>query len=190
MPQGYNVEEPIYGTNAHQVTVKPMNFDAAGAPTTKSIHGLTIAVNGRVIGRVSSWNPQPYTRAGAHVYELSYATYGRPVDYIPGRAEGFTASFTRSEVWSGEIELALGFSAVFDDLADQDRPWDTDEFLVRGSNGNNILYRWIKYTGCWFTSRNEDAYTSDGEAAVRVNGEVSYVGRRSLKAPTVEAAGA
>jgi hypothetical protein len=177
---GYNIEEPIYGTNAHNVTVKPLDFEAEGSPTTKTLHGLTIAAGGKVVGRISSWNPQPYQRAGTHVYELSYHTYGRPVDFVPGRSEGYTASLTRSEVWNGEIERALGFGAVFDDLADQDRPWVTDEYLFRGANGNNNIYRWLQYTGCWFTNRNEDAYTSDGEAVIRVNAEISYVSRRTL----------
>lgn len=169
-----------YAGNAHRVSVKPLDFDAEGSPTTKTFHGVTIVVNSRVVGRVSSWNPQMYNRPGQWVYELSYHTFGRPVDYVPGRNEGYTATLARTEVWNQEIEVAMGFGAVFNDLCDQDRPWITDEYLFRGSSGQNQLYRWWQCTGCWFSNRNEDAFSSEGETMIRVSAEVAFVSRRNM----------
>jgi len=172
---GYNIEEPIFGTNAHNVTVKGMDYTADGSLTSQTIHGLTVAVDGKVIGRISSWQPQPGTRAGEHVYELSYHTFGRPVEWVPGKVEGYTVSATRAEIWSGEFEKVVGFSGQpFDDLADQDRPFVADEYLLKGPG---TIYRWIKYTGCWFTTLDQDPMTVD-DPSLKVNAEIAYVSRR------------
>jgi hypothetical protein len=158
--------------------VQKLESNAVDAPTTKSYHGLTIQVNNRVVGRIRSWNPQPYGREGNHVYELNVDSFGRPVDYVPSVATGFTISFSRVDLRSEELEIALGYGdQVWDDLTDQTRPFTIDEFLYRGQS----LYRHWQYRGCWFQDRNEDAAESQGDAIYMVNATVAYIQRVAIQ---------
>jgi hypothetical protein len=136
-------------------------------------HGISIVVEGNVVGRITSFARTPYTRAGTHLYELNHATFGKPVDYVPGQATGFTITATRVEVWRQELEVALGFGSVWNDLTDQTRPFRVQEFLYRGT----IPYRVWTYLGCWFQDRNEDAFTPEGDAIIRANATIAYVSR-------------
>lgn len=163
-----------YAANPHGVRVRPLDFDAPGAPTIKTYHGISIVVGGRIVGRIASWNPQMYARDGSHVYELSHLTFGRPVDYVPSVNRNYTISVSRVEVWSQEFEIALGYPAVWADLIDQNRPFSMQEYLFRGST----VYRVWLYSGCWFTNRNEDAFDREGDAIFKVNGEVAFVSRQ------------
>jgi hypothetical protein len=163
-----------FAANPFGVNVKPLDFTVADAPTTKTYHGASIVVNGNIVGRIQSWQASgAYTRSGTHVYEVSHVTWGHPVDYVPGRVEGFTIAVTRVEVWNQELEIALGYGAVFDNLMDQDRPFEVLEYLFRGQS----LYRVWKYSGCWFQDKNEDAQTADGDGIFRVTATVAYVNR-------------
>ena len=162
-----------YATNEFGVNVKPMDFEAAGAPTSQVFHGLTIVSNDKMIGRINSWTPQAYQRDVNHVYELGYKTFGRPVDAIPGPARGFTASVARNEVWDNEFELTLGYDLMAD-LADQDRPFAIDEYLFKGDE----IYRKWSYSGCWFQDKDVDGYQADGDGAIRINATILYVSRK------------
>jgi hypothetical protein len=163
-----------YAQNPFGIEVKPLDYTVADAPTTKTYHGASIVVGGNIIGRITSWQPSgAYTREGNHVYELSHATWGRPVDYVPGRSTGYTIALVRTEVWGAELELTLGFAQLWNDLSDQDRPFTVQEYLYRGS----ALYRVWEYKGCWFQDRNEDAQTADGDGIFKVNGTLAYVQR-------------
>ncbi len=163
-----------YATNAFGIGVKPLDFSVPDAPTTKTYHGASIVVGGNIVGRITSWQPSgAYTRDVAHVYELSHITWGRPVDIVPGRSTGYTVAFTRVEVWFQELEIALGYPALWDDLSDQDRAFTCFEYLFRGST----LYRVWRYAGCWFQDRNEDAQTADGDGIFRTNATMMYVQR-------------
>ncbi len=163
-----------YATNAFGINTRPLDFTVADAPTTKTYHGASIVVDGNIVGRVTSWNPSgAYTRDVAHVYELSHVTWGRPVDIVPGRSTGYSIAMTRVEVWGQELELTLGYGQVWDDLADQDRPFTIYEYLFRG----DTLYRVWRYAGCWFSDRNEDAQTADGDGIFRANATLMYVQR-------------
>jgi hypothetical protein len=114
-----------------------------------------------------------YTRAGEHVYELNHLTFGRPVDYVPGINSNYTVSCSRTEVWNEELEIALGYPAVWADLIDQDRPFTVKEFLIRGA----AVYRVWQYTGCWFTSKNYEAFQAEGVPKVMLSAELSFVAR-------------
>lgn len=162
-----------FAANPHGVRVRPLDFDAAGAPTIKTYHGISIVVNGRICGRIKSWNPQMFSRNGAHVYELNHLTFGRPVDYVPSVNTNYNLSVSRVEVWNQEFEIALGYPAVWADLIDQNRPFSIQEYLFRGS----AVYRVWLYSGCWFTSRNEQAFSSEGDAQVVVDGQIAFVSR-------------
>jgi len=162
-----------YGSNAFGVTTRPLNFNAPGAPTVKTYHGISIVVDGKIIGRVQSWNPQVYARNGTHVYELSNVTFGRAVDYVPSINTAYSISFTRTEVWDQELEIALGYPAVWNDLIDQDRPFTVDEYLYKGQN---VYNRW-SYVGCWFADKNLNPFEAEGDAKVMVSGTLNFVSR-------------
>ena len=162
-----------YGSNAYGVEVRPLDYTAPYAPTTKTYHGNTIVVNGKIIGRITSWNPQPYGREVTLVRELSNVTFGRPVDAVPGIATGFTIAFTRVEVWNQETEIAMGFESLWADLADQYKPFTIFEYLFRGKD----LYRVWQYAGCWFSDRNEEALSAEGNTQYIVNATLTYVSR-------------
>lgn len=163
-----------YGTNAFAVQTPGLDYTVADAPTTKTYHGASIVVDGNIIGRITNWQASgAYNRTVNLVRELSHVTFGRPVDIVPAIAEGYTISFTRVEIWSQELELTLGYPAVWDDLADQDRPFTVNEYLFRG----NTLYRVWRYSGCWFTDRNESEMAADGDGIVRATCSLMYVQR-------------
>ena len=165
-----------HATNQHNVTTTPLDFNAEGAPTAQTMHGVSIGVDNNIVGRIVSWTPQAYTRDVNHQYELNHRTYGRPVDAVPGPSRGYTISFSRTEMWDDEVEISFGFN-LFTDLADQTRPFKCNEYLFRG----NRTYRKWEYTGCWFQDRNIEGYNSDGEAAIRVSATLLYVARNRLK---------
>jgi hypothetical protein len=163
-----------FASNVHEVKVTPLDFAATGAPTIKTYHGLSIVVEGNIVGRINSWQPNgAYNRNGTHIYELHHNTFGVPVDYVPSVATGFTIAFARAEVWDQEIERTLGFTNVFNNLTDQTRPFIIQEYLFKGQD----LYRVWQYSGCWFQEKNFDAFTSDGDGVHRVTGTIAYVSR-------------
>jgi hypothetical protein len=161
-----------FGTNNLQVTTQPLSFQQTG--DSMSYHGAAIVVQGNVVGRMQSWQPDgAYNRDGELVYELNKYTTGRPIDYVPGKATGFTVSFARIEAWDQEFEIALGYSGVFQDLTDQTRPFVVQEFLYQG----NTPYRVYQYSGCWLKSKNPEAWTSDGNYIHKISGQLAYVSR-------------
>lgn len=163
-----------FGTNGFGVTSSSLDYTDPNNLQTMSYHGAQIVVNNSIIGRIQSWQPDgAYNRDGEHVYELSRVTIGKPIDYVPGKATGFTVSFTRTEIWNQELELALGFANVFADLTDQTRPFTVQEFLYQGQN----VYRVWEYRGCWLKAKNPEAWTADGNYIHRVTGQMAYVAR-------------
>lgn len=162
-----------FGSNPHGVSVRPLDLSADNSPTTKTFHGVTIAVNGRLVGRVQSWQPSVYNREGTHIYELSNLTFGRPVDYVPGISTGYTVAATRTEVWDEELEIAFGYPSVWADLIDQNRPFNVQEYLYRGED----LYRVWLYTGCWFNDRNDGSFGAQEAPSIIANANLSFVSR-------------
>jgi hypothetical protein len=161
------------GNNFAVKDVKPFEYKGDDAMTTKTYHGVSIVAGlsgSTIIGRVQSWQPDAYTREGVHLYELADRSWGRPVEYIPGKSTGFTIAVTRAEVWDGEMEKAFGFKTAFNDLIDQNRPFTIREFWLKGSTTYHI---WT-YRGCWFTSKNYDALTSDGDGITKISGTIAY----------------
>jgi len=159
--------------------VKPLDYSVEGALTTKVYHGVSItAGDNKIIGRIQSWQPDSYTREGIHLYELADLSFGRPVEYIPGKTTGFTVAITRAEVWNSEMELAFGFPTLFDDLIDQTRPFKVKEFWIKGSAGTSQIW---EYKGCWFTGKNIDAITSDGDGITKITASLAYVARHKIK---------
>lgn len=162
--------------------------DNARSQANQTFHGVSIG-GGRdgsdglqkgtisPIGRISSWNPQVYTRDAIHTRELSSTTFGRPVDITPGFNSTYSVSMTRVEVWQKEAEVVFGLTTadeVFEDLMDQDRPFSVDEVLMRGST----LYRHWKYRGCWFTNLNTNGFeTEGGDTRIVRTGEFMFVRR-------------
>lgn len=161
-------------------TISKLDSLAVDAPSAKTYHGLTINLeSGATIGRIRSWNPNVMNREGTHLYELNVQSYGRPVDYVPGIATGFTVAMTRAELWQVEIEVATGlttFDEVWADLIDQTRPFRLNETIYRG----NSMYRQWQYLGCWFRSRNEAAADAQGDGIYVVDAEIAFVQRVRL----------
>lgn len=163
-----------FATNGFGVSTSSLDYTNADDLQSMSWHGASIVVNNNIVGRIQSWHPDgAYNRDGEHVYELSRLTIGKPIDYVPGKATGFTVSFARTEIWDQELEKALGFNNVFSDLTDQTRPFTVQEFLYRGQQ----IYRVFEYRGCWLKAKNPEAWTSDGNYIHRVTGQLAYVSR-------------
>lgn len=160
--------------------VKPLDYNSPnGVITTKVYHGVSIvagATPSTIIGRIQSWQPDSYTREGVHIYELGETAWGRPVDYVPGKATGFTIAVTRAEVWGDEMEKAFGATKVYTDLIDQNRPFTIKEFWMKG-NSASTYHQW-HYHGCWFQNKNMEAITSDGDGVVRISATLAYVSHR------------
>jgi len=162
-------------------TAEISQFDYSEADehlTTKTYHGVSIVSGNtdanKIIGRIQSWQPDSYTREGVHIYELSDKFWGRPIEYVPGKATGYTIAVTRAELWNAEMERAFaGADELFDDLIDQNFSFSIKEFWIRGDASYNI---WT-YTGCWFTSKNYDAITSDGDGVTRISATIAYVSK-------------
>lgn len=166
--KNYNVKE-----------VNALEYNGDNALTTKVYHGVSItAGDSQVIGRIQSWQPDSYTREGLHLYELANISWGRPVEYVPGKATGYTIAVTRAEVWNAEMEKAFGYTKLFDDLMDQTKPFQIKEFWLQGNKGVKQIWQ---YRGCWFQNKNMDAVTSDGDGVTRISATIAYVSRRLVK---------
>lgn len=167
-----------YAQNSAGVTVQPLDYTAPNAPTAQSYHGFALTNGDReVIGRISSFNPtQNFTRNHQFIYELNSRTFGLPVDVMPGVSTGFSLSFVRVELWGQEIETVLqGGGTPYNVLNDQVRPVQLYEYLQKGGSDYMV---WT-YKGCWFTGKNHDNYTADGDGIIRVNCDLVYI-RREL----------
>jgi hypothetical protein len=167
-----------FASNNFGVTVQDIDWDDSQAPYAMTYHGLTIVSGGLIVGRITSWNPAELARENALIYELSYYTFGRPVDQVPGRATGYTVTGTSAEMWDKEIEKRLAGDtqlAVFSDLMDQIRAFTIYEHWFKGI----VPYRTWVYYGCWLTTKGEEAYTSEGDARVMSNFTFQYVSRRN-----------
>ena len=166
-------------------------YDNNRTNAPQTFHGISIGAGldesgglagGQVapVGRVTSWNPQNYQRDATHTYELSASTTGKAVDVTPGRNTQYSVSMTRVEVWGDELEVALGLTdtdEVFEDLMDQDRPFRSDEVLMRAST----LYRHWVYRGCWLTSMNFNGFEAEaGDMRIVRSGEFVFVRRERL----------
>jgi hypothetical protein len=152
---------------------------------TKTYHGLTIiSETGQIVGRVQTYTPKFAERDVTLVYELNAYTWGRPIDNVPGVEKGRTLSVHRIEVWDEEMELAFGGAednsrnggVEWIDLCEQTQPFIFQEAIFRG----NSRYRSWEYLGCWFTSKDIDAYNATGDAKIIATSNMSYVIRRSL----------
>jgi hypothetical protein len=164
-----------YASNNHGVRTRPLDFAAEGATTSKTYHAISIVVQGRVVGRIQSWQANAYNRNGKHIYELSHHTFGRAIDYVPGINSAYSLTFSRAEVWNQEIEIVLGYPGIWQDLIDQDRPFTCQEHLFKG----RTPYRIWTYSGCWFTDRNENQFEAEAnDATIMVNCTANFVSRR------------
>ncbi len=179
MPEAAVPNYEPFANNPFGAISERLDYSHEHAPTSKTYHGITISVDGAVIGRIQSWDTTgAWARGGEHVYELSAQTWGKPVDYVPGRWEGLSITASLAEMWDKEIEIQLGIkqSGQLNDLIEQTRPFTTHEFWFRGVT----QYRIWAYKGCWLTDRNESAYSSDGNARVIANFNFNYVSRQQL----------
>ena len=163
-----------FAGNPYNQTVEPIDQTDKYAPTSKTYHGITLVVNGNVLGRVQSWNTNgAYTREGNHVYELNNRTFGRPVDFVPGIATGYSITAQVAELWGSELEIQTGSTSRYIDLISQTKPFQAQEFWFRGSEAYEV---WT-YLGCWMTDANENDFTNQGDARVLRNFTFSYVSR-------------
>jgi hypothetical protein len=151
------------GTNSFNVSVPPLDFTKKHAPTSQTYHGITIKVNGKVVGRISNWTVNVYQRTVTHVRELNAKTFGRPIDIVPSINDGYTITANRTEVWGEELEKAVGYSQAFDDLINQTYPFSIQELWFKGVQ----IYRITDYHGCWFTNTDLESWDVTGDAIVK-----------------------
>lgn len=174
-----------YQPSTNQYGISALQLDFEGhkgyVPETKIWHGLSIAVgsgnNQRQVGRLQTWTPDAMTRTVTQKYELSAETFGVPIDSIPGRAEGFTLSTSRVELWGNELELALGYPDVFSTLMDMRWAVDLYEYLYKGKE----LYRLWKYPVCWMNNLQEIDKGADGDGIITATANFTYLPRIKLK---------
>lgn len=160
----------------------------ASLPRTKIYHGMSIAVeynaNTYRVGRIQSWAPQARTRQAVHKYELSSATFGRPIDLIPGRAEGYSISMSRLEVWGQEVEKVFGLvgdgKSLFRDLMDMRWPITLYEYLYRGAENDATLYTLWQYPSCWITSHGEAENSAEGDGVMQASIEFAHLPRNLM----------
>lgn len=146
---------------------------------TKTYHGVVIMTDTQQpIGRIQSYNPKFASRTLSPIYELNWATFGRPIDYVPSKEEGRGITCNRVEVWNEEFEIAFGGSLApsqeWIDLCDQNRPFTLHEKWYKGTDD----YRMWVYKGVWIASKDLDELSADGEATVKANVEMNYVIRQ------------
>ena len=170
-------------SNTYGVTVPTTVLDL-----TKTFHGISVqTANGNIVGRIQGWNPTTGSREGIHIYELNVQTWGRPIDYVPGKESGRQISCTRVEVWGEEVETVFGASVDQDfqpeglaannptvewrDLCDQTQAFECREVWQRGRN----KYRIWTYRGCWFSELTKDEYGAESDPTVRVSVTMNYV---------------
>jgi hypothetical protein len=166
-------------SNDYGVTVP-----AVALNSTKTYHGLTLIRDGQIIGRVQTYTPKFAERAVNLVYELNAYTWGRPIDNVPGIESGRSLSVHRIEVWGEEMEIAFGPAEDVNrnnrlewiDLCEQTVPFVFQEALLKA----NTRYRSWEYLGCWFTSKDVDAYNATGDAKIIATSNMSYVIRRAV----------
>ena len=175
-----------YGSNNYGVQVKPLDFSHERSPMSKVYHGLTIVAQNNIVGRLTSWNPSLYKRDVQHQFELSYITWGRPVDIVPGKMNGaYTITATSLEMWDKEIDRRLtGESTViFNDLQDQVYPLEIHEHWFKGgASGSWTTYRHWGYFGVWLTDMDPESYSADASDGGRVqaNANMTFVSRQLL----------
>jgi len=153
--------------------VPAMDFSKEGMFSSKTYHGLSILVGGNVIGRVQSWAPDARTRTAVHKWELSANSFGRPVDLIPSKADGYSISIGRIDVWDAELEKVCGYGSVWSDLIDQNYPFVFTEQLYKGDKP----YRTWIYPSCWFTSYAEQSSEAEGDGAYLITAQVMHMPR-------------
>lgn len=163
-----------FAANPFGVQSPPLDYTHQHANTTKTYHGIAMAFNGRVVGRLQSWSTAGAKKRNAKpVFELNNKTFGRPVDTIPGIAQGYTIAASAMEMWGKEIEFVAGSTTRFVDLISQTAPFTADEFWHKGSS----LYETWSYLGCWLTDMDADAWTSEGDAMYKSNVNFAYTAR-------------
>lgn len=158
---------------------------AISLPMTKTYHGITIlSESGQIVGRIQNFNPVFASREGSHIYELNAETWGRPIDYVPGKETGRTITCSRVEVWTEETEIAFGNAndvarsggVEWQDLCEQTQSIVIQEALFK----SNVRYRAWEYLGCWFKSKAFEGYQAEGNAKIVANCEFAYVTRKAL----------
>lgn len=169
-----NLNYTPFASNPHGQITEPLDYTDVYAPTAKTYHGITLVVNGNVLGRIQNWVASgAYTRMATHVFELNNRQYGRPVDLVPGKGDGYTVTASVAELWGAELEIQTGASSRYIDLVSQVVPFVAQEFWFRGAD----IYETWTYTGCWMTDANEQEHSVDGDSRVMRNFQFSYVGR-------------
>jgi hypothetical protein len=164
-----------FAGNKFNQLVEPIDYSVGRPIAAKTYHGITLVVNGNVLGRIQNWNNSgAYSRNGEHIFELNNRTFGRPVDYTPGIAQGYTINASVAELWGSEIELQTGATSRYVDLISQTRPFEAQEFWFKGSEPYEV---WT-YLGCWLQDRNESDYSSTGDTRVIANFQFAYVARQ------------
>jgi len=170
--------------NDYGVSLSTLDVDKIGKNATKTYHGAAIRIGSKMVGRITSFQAQAYSREGVHVYELNPSTWGHPVDYVPGKTSGFSITIARTELWNDELEHYVDDTFnpgnLMTTLMDQVRPFQIQEVLHKGNGTlgtSPAHYKTWTYKGCWFTEKNLNAQEAQGDGQISVNATIAYVSR-------------
>lgn len=149
---------------------------------TRTSHGLLIKVaGGRVIGAVQGFNhSQSRDLEAVFDVEADAKGYG-PADLVPGNVTTRSISITRYDLWQRPCEEAFGTGFEYVNLADQARPFALRTTWRSPVTGGVLIggRRVYEYTGCYFSRIGRQASVTDSRI-VRVDAEITYVGRRRI----------
>lgn len=168
-----NVPLSDHAQNSAGAVASAIDFNKAHTPVQQIYHGGTIKKGGKTIGRVLTWEATPLTRDVTHRFEVNGATWGVPVDIVPGKTSGYSITMTKNEIWGNELELMLGYSDVWENLTNQNYPFTASEVLFKGT----AIYRQWDYYGCWFTEKNPNAWEAEGDGNIMINCGLAYLRR-------------
>lgn len=146
---------------------------------TRTSHGLTLRVGGRIIGAVNAL-AHTHNRQLDDVWEIDRAAVGAaPADIVPQNVTGRRLTISRYDLYIGLMEEVMSATGEIIVLSDQFRPfslrtvWQSSVGIVLG--GRRIYV----YEGCWFEDIGRAVRSTD-DRIVNVNATIRYQTRRRV----------
>jgi len=146
-------------------------------PFTKvvSSHGLSIFVNGNVVGSIHQYEIG-HSRDATHTYEFGGVTEvplasGEPFDIVPGNAKGLDIKIGRYDIYTSRFERAFGTQDLTM-LTSQTLPIELRQFMASPDGTLNESFRvesvWWTRLGRRFSASDNRIVMVDASAVYRV----------------------